>query len=178
VHPLTRQEVLDGIVALVRDDAALRASLPLGLDLAEPGSLDADVHATIQAVLARLQSVSPAEVARRVAERAVPSTRPAPVAPLAQARALESLDGDSILEGRAHLHHALRETDQHVVVTLPDRTLRLPVSASKAVRAVLDGSRLSVRELPGLDTDEAIALTRRLVREGVAVLAAAPGELR
>jgi lysine-specific demethylase/histidyl-hydroxylase NO66 len=178
VHPLTRQQVLDGLVGLVRDDPALRTSLPLGLDLAEPGSLDADVHATIQAVLARLQSVSPAEVARRVAERAVPSTRPAPVAPLAQARALESLDGDSILEGRAHLHHVLRESDQHVVVTLPDRTLRLPVSASKAVRAVLDGARLSVRELPGLDTDEAITLARRLVREGLAVLAAAPGELR
>jgi cupin superfamily protein len=178
VHPLTRQAVLDALVAQVRDDPALRASLPLGVDLAEPSALEADLRATIEAVRTRLQSIEPADVARRVAERAVTSTRPAPLAPLAQARALETLDGDSMLAGREHLRYTARDTEDHVVVTLPDRTVRLPVSTSKAVHLVLHGARLPVHELPGLTLDKAVALARRLVREGVAVLEVGPGDLQ
>lgn len=178
VHPLTRQSVLDALVSLARGDAALRSSLPLGIDLAEPGALDEEMQATIATLLDRLRVVSPADVARRVAERAVLGTRPAPVAPLAQAQALETLDGDSILIARRHLHHWVSETDDEVLVTLPDRTLRLPPATGKAVRRVLDGSAVHVRELPGLDVDEALALALRLVREGAATLALGSGDLR
>jgi bifunctional lysine-specific demethylase and histidyl-hydroxylase NO66 len=178
VHPLTRQAILDALVALARDDAALRSSLPLGLDLAASGALDADLQATIDALVARLEATAPADVARRVAEGAVPGTRPAPVAPLAQARALAALDGDSVLIGRRHLLHSIRDTDENVVVTMPDRTLRLAVGTGQAVRRVLDGPRLPVRELPGLDADAALALARQLVREGVAVLEVGSGDLR
>ncbi|MGZ4631315.1 MAG: cupin domain-containing protein [Actinomycetes bacterium] len=176
VQPLTRQAVLDAIVALVRDDPALRSSLPLGVDLEQPGALDADLRAVTAALLERLQAVTPVDVARLVAERAVPSTRPAPVPPLAQAAALAALDGDSLLVGRAHLRHAVHETADEVIVTLPDRTLRLPASTGKAVRAVLDGTRLPVHELPDLGPEDAVALARRLVREGVALLEVDPGD--
>jgi bifunctional lysine-specific demethylase and histidyl-hydroxylase NO66 len=178
VRPLTRQWILEGLVALVRDDAALRRSLPLGIDLAEPGAMEADVRATIEALLSRLPSVDTADLTARLAERAVAVSRPAPVAPLAQARALVGLDTDSVLVARRHLRHSVRETDDSLVVTLPDRTLTLPLGTSKAVRRVLEGTPLSVGELPGVDGDEALALARRLVREGVAVLEVRSGDLR
>ena len=43
-------------------------------------------------------------------------------------------------------------------------------STSKAVRALLDGERLRVADLPDLDDDDAMSLARRLVREAVVVV--------
>jgi bifunctional lysine-specific demethylase and histidyl-hydroxylase NO66 len=175
VHPVTRQAVLDAVVAIVAGDAALRSSLPLGADLSDPAQIEDDVQASVAAIVRRLRSVSSADVAHLLAARTVVQTRPAPVAPLAQAHALEQLDGDSIVAGRRHLQHTVRDEGTDVVVTLPDRSLRLPASAGKAVRAVLGGARLHVHELPDLSPEDALVLTRRLVREGVAVIEDASG---
>jgi hypothetical protein len=48
--------------------------------------------------------------------------------------------------------------------------VRLPLATAKAVRALLDGERLRVSELPGLDPEDAMTLARRLVREAVVVV--------
>jgi lysine-specific demethylase/histidyl-hydroxylase NO66 len=170
VHPVTRQVVLDAIVAIVADDPALRSSLPLGVDLSDPQQIEHDVQASVAAITDRLRTVSTADVAQRLAMRTVAQTRPAPVAPLAQVRALDGLDGDSIVVSRAHLQHTVRDEGDEVVLTLPDRTMRLPASAGKAVRAVLVGAPLHVHELPDLSTEDALVLCRRLVLEGVAVI--------
>jgi lysine-specific demethylase/histidyl-hydroxylase NO66 len=175
VHPVTRRAVLDAVVAIVAADPALRSSLPLGVDLADAAQIEQDVRASVDAIVERLRTVSTADVAHRLAARTVTQTRPAPVRPLAQAHALEHLDGDSIVAGRPHLQHTVRDEGDEVVLTLPDRTLRLPTSAGKAVRAVLGGARLHVHELPDLSTEDALVLTRRLVREGVVVIEDASG---
>jgi hypothetical protein len=170
VHPVTRQAVLDAVVAIVADDRALRSSLPLGVDLSDPQQIEHDVRASVAAIADRLRTVSTADIAQRLAIRTVAQTRPAPVAPLAQARALDGLDGDSIIAGRGHLQSTLRDEGAEVVLTLPDRTMRLPAGAGKAVRAVLVGAPLHVHELPDLSTEDALLLCRRLVLEGVAVI--------
>jgi bifunctional lysine-specific demethylase and histidyl-hydroxylase NO66 len=175
VHPVTRQAVLDAVVAIVAGDPALRSSLPLGVDLSDVAQVGDDVQASVDAIVERLRTVSTADIAHRMAARTVALTRPAPVAPLAQAHALEHLDRDSIVAGRAHLQHTVRDEGDDVVLTLPDRTVRLPSSAGKAVRAVLGGARLHVHELPDLSIEDALLLTRRLVREGVAVIEGASG---
>jgi lysine-specific demethylase/histidyl-hydroxylase NO66 len=178
VHPVTRQAVLDAVVTLVSGDAALRSSLPLGVDLSDPQQVEADVRASIEAIVGRLRTVSTADVAQRLAARTVSQTRAAPVAPLAQARALERLDGDSVVVGRAHLQHAVHDDGTDIVVTLPDRVLRLPAGTGKAVRAVLGGAQLAVHELPDLSVDDALVVARRLVREGAAVIEDVPGAER
>jgi bifunctional lysine-specific demethylase and histidyl-hydroxylase NO66 len=175
VHPVTRQAVLDAVVAIVAGDDALRSSLPLGVDLSDPQEIEPDVTATVATIVERLGAISVADVAHRLAARTVTQTRPAAIAPLAQARALELLDGDSVVTGRSYLRHAVRDDGAEVVLTLPDRTLRLPASAGKAVRALLGGARLHVDELPDLALDDALVLVRRLVREGAAVIEDAPG---
>jgi hypothetical protein len=175
VHPVTRQAVLDAVVAIVSGDPALRSSLPLGVDLSDPQQIEQDVRASVDAIAERLRTVSTADVAQRLAARTVTQTRPAPVRPLAQAHALEQLDGDSVVVGRPHLQHVVRDDGAEIVLTLPDRTLHLPATAGKAVRALLGGARLAVRELPDLSVDDALVVTRRLVREGVAVIEDASG---
>jgi bifunctional lysine-specific demethylase and histidyl-hydroxylase NO66 len=178
VHPVTRQAVLDAVVAIVSGDPALRSSLPLGVDLSDPGQIEHDVQVSLAAIVERLRTVSSADVAHRLASRAVAQTRPAPVPPLAQARALELLDGDSLVVGRPHLQHVVRDDGAEVVLTLPDRIVALPAAAGKAVRALLGGARLQVHELPDLSVADALVVVRRLVREGVVVIEDASGAER
>ena len=170
VHPVTRQAVLESLTALAVDEPALRTSLPLGVDVSDPADIEADVAATVEALVSRLRSVTAAQVADRLAAGVLPGNRPAPIAPLAQAEAVALLDETSVLAVRPHLRHALRFDDDQVVITLPDRRLQLPPPTGKAVKALLDGARLRVAELPGLDREDALVLARRLVREAVVVV--------
>ena len=170
VHPVTRHAVLEALLTIAADEPALRASLPLGIDLADPDQVQPDLQATVEALLARLRSVSAREVAQRLAPRRVTGNRPAPIAPLAQAAALVGLSPDSVLVARRHQRAVLTVTGEDLRLQLFDRTLDLPVSADGAVRALLDGRRLRVADLPGLDAEEAMSLARRLVREAVVVV--------
>jgi hypothetical protein len=170
VHPVTRHAVLEALTSLVGDEPALRSSLPLGVDVSDPAQIEADVAATAEALVDRLRTVTAAQVADLLAARVVPGNRAAPISPLRQAEEASRLDADTVLEARSHMRHAVRHDEEHVVVTLPDRQLVLPLATSKAVKALLDGARLRVAELPGLDPDDALVLARRLVREAVVVV--------
>ena len=101
VHPVTRQHVLDALLAVAVDEPTLRSSLPMGVDLGDPAAVEDDLRATIAALTERLRTISAVDVATRLGDRLVDSNRPAPVAPLAQAAALEALDADSVLVSRA-----------------------------------------------------------------------------
>jgi cupin superfamily protein len=169
VHPVTRHAILETLADLVADDPALRSSLPLGIDTSRPADIEPDVTATVEALIARLREVTPADVAPRLAARVVPGNRPGPIRPLAQAAALGRLGLDTRLGARPHLRHAVADDGDAIVVTLPDRRLRLPAATGQAVRVLLDGAVRRVRDLPGLDPDDALVLARRLVREGIVI---------
>jgi hypothetical protein len=170
VHPVTRRHVLDALVDLLSDDVELRTSLPMGVDVADPAAVEADVAATVAALAARLPSVTAADVAARLGADLVGSNRPEPVPPLATAAALTALHAGSVLRVRRTLRHTLTVDGAELVLRLHDRTVRLPGSTAKAVRSLLDGEVLRVADLPGLDADEALVLARRLVREGAVVV--------
>ncbi len=170
VHPVTRHAVLDALTSLVADDASLRSSLPLGVDVSDPAQIEADVAATAEALIEQLRTVTTAQVADRLAAGVVPGNRAGPISPLRQADQASRLDADTVLEARPHMRHALRYDEGHVVLTLPDRRLELPLATGKAITALLDGARLCVAELPGLDGEDALVLARRLVREAVVVV--------
>lgn len=170
VHPVTRHHLLESLLAIVATEPELRGSLPMGADLADPAVIAADVHATVAALVTRLNGVSVAQVAAHLAPQLATGNRPAPIAPLAQAAALAGLTPGSVLSVRPHLRHVLEHDGGEVVIHAVDRVLRLPMSDTRAVQALLDGGRLSVSELPGLDGAEARRLAQRLVREGIAVI--------
>lgn len=170
VLPVTRHAVLESLLELVADDPALRTSLPLGVDGADPASVEADVRATVEALTARLRSVTAAEVSALLGAQLVGTTRPGAISPLAQAAALHALSAESVLAARPHLRHVVGTDGDQLMLRLSDRIVRLPLSTSKAVRALLDGERLRVADLPDLDQGEAMSLARRLVREAVVVV--------
>jgi bifunctional lysine-specific demethylase and histidyl-hydroxylase NO66 len=170
VHPVTRHDVLGALLDVASDDVALRASLPLGVDVGDPAAVEADVAATVAALTERLRTVTAAEVADRLAESLVGSNRPGPIAPLAQAASYAELGPDSVLRARPFQRYVVDLSHDGVVLRLGDRTLRLPAATDKAVRALAGGAVLRVADLPGLDPEDALVLARRLVRESVVVV--------
>jgi bifunctional lysine-specific demethylase and histidyl-hydroxylase NO66 len=175
VHPVTRQAVLDELVALVRDDPSLRTSLPLGTDVGDAEAVADDVRATVDAVVARLSEVPPSEVAGRLAARLLDSNRPAAVPPLATLAALQRMGAETRVAGRAHLRAVVEDGPGGAVVRLAGRSVELPAGAVAAVRLLLAGETFPAGALPGLSPEGSLELARRLVREAVAVIPRSDG---
>ena len=176
VHPLTRYQLVRFLLDAVQDDPALRASLPMGTDLADPVVLAPHLTATVAALQAALEQVPAARVAERVGTDLMHRTRPEPIGPLEQLTTAEALTSDTPLRRRGALRLRLvssngADGDERLRLMLLDRTIDLPAGTSDAVAVVVDGRTFTPAELPGLDPEEQLTLTRRLLREGVLVAA-------
>jgi lysine-specific demethylase/histidyl-hydroxylase NO66 len=174
MHPVTRYALVEALLAMAAEDPALRVSLPLGIDLADPKALTPELDASVASLQAWLNDIDPAAVAARVRQRTWGATRPAPVAPLAQAAATHALDAATAIRLRPHLRVFLDDGDEDVRVSFGDRSLTLPSSTRAAIDAVLSGTVLPAGSLPGLDETDSLVLARRLLREAVVV--PAPGD--
>ena len=170
IHSVTRYALVEAITALAAEEPELRASLPLGVDVADPDQLSADLAATVEALAGWLGKLDPAAVADRVRRRVWTATRPEPVGPLAQAAAAGSVEAVSTVRVRAGLRHRLRPAEGgFLTLELPDRAIRLPAATEAALRALLSGQVLAAGELPGLDPADGRTLLARLLRESVVV---------
>jgi lysine-specific demethylase/histidyl-hydroxylase NO66 len=168
-HVVTRFALVEALTALVAGDPELRASLPLGLDVADPDALAPHVDAVRDALVAALGRVPAVDVARRVRTRVWNGTRPEPVGPLAATAFADGLAAGDSVRVRIGLGHRVVGRGDRVVLELADREIALPASTATALRAVLGGAPCSVGSLPGMDGADQIVLVRRLLREGVLV---------
>jgi lysine-specific demethylase/histidyl-hydroxylase NO66 len=173
IHPVTRQHLVQQLVARARDDPALRASLPMGVDLGDSDVLAPELAATVSALAAHLGSAAGSAavdaVAGAIADELDAQTRAAPLGPLAQLQAAESIGSDTALRMRARLRCRITRRGGDLQLRLLDKTVELVAADENAVKAVLTGEVLTPASLPGLDADEQLALARLLLREGVLV---------
>ena len=93
IHSVTRYALVEALAALAAEEPELRASLPLGVDVADPDQLGPDLAATVEVLAGWLGKADPAAVADRVSRRVWTATRPEPVGPLAQAAAAREVAG-------------------------------------------------------------------------------------
>jgi lysine-specific demethylase/histidyl-hydroxylase NO66 len=156
----------------VATDPRLRASLPLGVDVADPDQLAPHLDAVRAALVDALDRVPAQDVARRVRGRVWSGARPEPVGPVAVASFAEGLAAGDTVRLRGGLRFRLTIEGDRVALALPDRTIRLPATTAPALRALLDPHPSTVGGLPGLDEADQLVLVRRLLREGVVVPAA------
>ncbi len=174
VHSLTRYQLARFLLDAVQDDPALRTSLPMGVDLADPDVLAPHLAATVAALQASLEHVPGTRIAEKVGTSLMQRTRPEALSPLAQLAAADALASDTPLRRRGALRLRLvpgngADGDERLKIMLLDRTIDLPASTSDAVKVVVDGQIFTPAELPGLDPEDQLTLTRRLLREGVLV---------
>jgi bifunctional lysine-specific demethylase and histidyl-hydroxylase NO66 len=169
VHAVTRYAVAEALLASAADEADLRASLPLGLDLSDGESLREEVAATVRALVSRLESAGPDEVASALRRTVWPQTRPESVGPLAVADAVARLDKGWRVRARLGVRAHVRTGGGGVEADLGDRVVPLPAGSADAVRTLLGGGVVVVGELPELTVDEQVELVRRMLREGLVV---------
>ena len=175
VHAWTRHHVartaIDLLGAGLGDEADVRQSLPLGVDLSSPDGWGEDVEQVRAALLRRLRDLPAEDLAAALETDHRRSARPAPVRPLAQVAAAEQLRADDALELRRHLEPALRDDGDRVSLVSRVATFTLPATYRPALERLLEAEPVGVRELgglAGLDDSEALGLARGLLHRGVA----------
>ena len=172
VHTWTRQAVAEELVAealtLLAADDTSRASLPLGVDVGDPAQM-ASVVQEVRASLARALGAVPADgVVGRLGRAASVAQRAAPVRPLAQLAAAETLQADSVVALRPHLRARLEPRDGGAALTSRAGGVALVHDEVACVERLLDGAAVSVGELEQ-HYPAARPLLRRLLLAGVLV---------
>ncbi len=172
VRAMNRYAIVESLLELAADEAALRLGFPLGLDVTDPDQLAPHLEATVEALTNWLPRIEAASVAERLRERAWPATRPAPIRPLAQAAAMTDLDLDTVLSPRGGLHWRMTAADPDTVtVHLVDRQITVPARCAPALRVLLAGPWIRVGDLPDLAAADQLTFARRMLREAIAVSA-------
>jgi hypothetical protein len=164
VHPWTRRHVADELVARAVSDASqderVRASLALGIDLADPDGWENDVDVVREALIRALHTVPAQTIADALAVKSRRASRAAPVSPVATVRSAAHLDASSQVLLRPHLAarldgETLRSRAGDVVVS---ETEQFPVQ-----------DLLATGSSSGADLG--VDLARRLLLGGIVTLA-------
>jgi ribosomal protein L16 Arg81 hydroxylase len=158
------QELLSAALSRSARDPEVRASLPLGADLADPAALAADVELVRAALHRALDDLDAGDLTTALVSASRGSQRAAPVGPLAQHSLAGSLREDTALRVRPHLAPTLDEGSVPAVLRSRAGTVRVDGADLDAVRSFLGAGASTAGHL-GLD------LARRLVLAGIAVAA-------
>jgi len=167
VHVLTRHTIAETLLQLAGDLPELRATLPLGIDAADPDQL-APYVAEVLAALGGL-AVDPADVAQRLRRRVWSGARPGPVGPLAQVAAARAVAEGTRVRVRHGLRFRLSTRDDRVLLDVPGDQLSLPDTTADALAELLSGEPCVVGEIGGLPVADQVVLVRRLLREAILV---------
>ena len=143
-----------GALAALEDEPGFRPDVARGEAAGLEGALTAQLD--------------PETVERRRRRRFVETRRPIREDGLSQLRALERLDGATMLERRATVIADLEESNGIVTLVFEGKEIGFPAHAAPGVHACFDAEGpFRAADLPGdLDADGRLVLVRRLVREG------------
>jgi ribosomal protein L16 Arg81 hydroxylase len=172
IHPITRTNIVTGLLRAAKADPRLRASLPAGVDLADPDVLAPHLHATVDVLVELLRNGGDdlaAATAASIGATLSADTRPEPIAPLAQAAAAGSLTPSTSLRLRGWLRTTLTTADGKVTLRAADKQVTMPGNTESAVKWVLTGAEFTPVQLPGLNSTEQMVLARHLLRDAIVV---------
>jgi hypothetical protein len=160
VHQWTRQHIAEQLAAAVLhrlgEDETIRASLPLGVDVADPTTWGGDAAAVREALVATVEALPDSAVAELLGAKARAGQRVGPLGPIAQLRAAR--DGASRVELRAHVGARLERDPLRLATRVRD----VPLEAgeeSEALKLLETGGAVTLS--PGL--------AERLLRAGVCI---------
>jgi JmjC domain len=166
VHVWTRYAIAEQLVRhAIRDlagDAALRASLPLGVDFVD-GAVEGEIASVQRALVDALGRVDPDVITAALGAAARDSSRAAPIGPLTQFRVARDLQEQHRLQLRGHLAPNVRRHSGGSVLQSRAGQLDLGVNDTATAETFLARGWMTAGEL-GLE------FARRLVVAGIAVV--------
>ncbi len=159
----TLAEVLsEQVLRSLRDDAALRASLPFGVDVGCADALAAEAARVREAIAAHLATITDDQIASAMRQRNRATQRAAPVAPLRQVRDSETVAVGDRVRLRDHLDARLVMEGRTPVLDSRAGSTNLPLQDLSTAGAFLSTGSLTV-------TASTEDLARRLLLAGIAV---------
>ena len=181
VHTWTRAHLVDAALDEVRRELArqpeLRSSLPLGVDVQDPRSLESDAAAVRRAITLAAGQVGERALSQALFATARSSQRAAPLSVLGQVVDAGSIRPESRLTLRPHLLATLEhdsasgeDTDTVAVRSRAGRST-FDGDCAPALRRLLDGEPIAADDLLPGDPGRAVDSARRLLIDGIAVLA-------
>lgn len=171
VHPYSERHVLDALVADAIASLRVGGSLPLGVDIADPGALTGTIEDLRRSLTDALAGVKSDGVAQRLARRRGQDVRSRPLHPVAQAQAAASQAGEQPVPVllRAGFRPRLEEHASGVTINLDGREQTFPADHAAALRHIISGVECQSTGLPGLDAALGRELVRVLLISGVVV---------
>lgn len=169
VPAFTRADLARELLADALRSPGLRTSLPIGIQFDDPAQLEEDATATVEALTGALGTTDRRAVGSTLAARFDGMTRAEPVRPLATVELLVGVDPRLAVRWRDALPGTVSTEGDQVVVRLRDRSIRFPGQCAAALEALRAGATCDAGALPGLDQQDSLTVTRRLLREAVVV---------
>ncbi len=164
--------LLEFVAGASLNDAALRKALPPGFARSQFDRTAS--RKTLRELLERIAADGDFDGALdHFVDDFLVSCPPSLRGQLAQVAGLDHLTIDSTVKVREAVIWRVETEDHSIVIRCANRSIKFPAHAGDAVRFALDHRRFTVRDLPsGLDDEGKLALVRRLVREGLLMVAA------
>jgi hypothetical protein len=152
-------QALQGLV----NDPAMRASLPLGVNAADPSEVRRDLELIIAAVVDAVEHADLDQFSESLLQDARRTQRAAPVGPLRQLRDAETITDDSAIVLRRHLIASIDHTRAGTVVRSRAGDIAVTESDVAPLKALLNNGTATAGDL-GLD------LARRLLLAGLVIV--------
>jgi len=164
IHVWTRfalaERVVDQVLRTLAGDPAMRASLPMGVNVADRTAVRSDTELITAALLNAVQHADLDQLSESLVQNARRNQRAAPIGPLRQLRAAAAITDESVIMLRRHVIASIDHTRSGPVVRSRAGDITVAEDDVAPLKALLDTNTATAGDL-GVD------LTRRLLLAGL-----------
>jgi bifunctional lysine-specific demethylase and histidyl-hydroxylase NO66 len=166
IHVWTRfalaQQLVNQALQTLADDPVMRASLPLGVDVASPAGTRQDFDVVTALLTDAVQGADLDRMSESLSGAARSNQRAAPIGPLKQLRDADSMTADTRLVLRRHLAASVDHTGSRVLLRSRAGDLEVTEDEVARLEALLSNGTATAGDL-------SLDLARRLLLAGLAI---------
>jgi bifunctional lysine-specific demethylase and histidyl-hydroxylase NO66 len=167
IHVWTRfalvQQLMEQALRAVGDDPVIRASLPLGVDVSDPGQMRTEFDVVTAILVDAVEHADLDQMSRSLLRNARLNQRAAPVGPLKQLRDADAISVDTQIVLRRHLAASVDHSGSRILVRSRAGDLAVAEDDLGPLKALLTNGAATAGDL-GVD------LARRLLLGGLAIV--------
>lgn len=164
---VTWVSVLQEAVKAIEADPALKQPLPLGFAVDHDDDLADQVADRLRQIASTVAALDSRALARNLRRKVLTTRQPMLRGQMHHLLTLVDIDQGTVVTRRRGSICVLEVVEGELSVLLGDRELRMPARVEPAMTLLVEGGKVPVADLPGLDESGRLVLVRRLIREGL-----------